>query len=119
MNYEKSAFDKLGAAIATKNNVENAIAEPTRMALISFCEQDAEFAQAVAQSEKTFEDCLKEIAKGVGRAISDIEVYKRAARFWFPGAEVDFTMTIRVNPYDSPVKSKSAISLSLDDLFDD
>lgn len=58
-----------------------------------FCRQDEEFAQAVAQGG-TFEDCMKAVAQGVGSSISDLEAYRRAVRFYFPGAEIRMTMTI-------------------------
>ena len=34
--------------------------------------------------------------KGCGSHISDIEVYRRAARFYFPNSEVEFVMTITI-----------------------
>ena len=58
-----------------------------------FCRQDEEFAQAVAQGG-TFEDCMKAVAQGVGSSISDLEAYRRAVRFYFPGAEIRMTMTV-------------------------
>lgn len=39
-------------------------------ALEGFCRQDAEFAQAVVQG-RAFADCMKEVAKNCGKAISD------------------------------------------------
>lgn len=96
--------------------------------LIGFCKQDEEFAQAVAQSDKTFSDCMDQVAKGVGNSISDIEAYRRAVNFYFPGATVNFVMKIdligaaAVEPIEmtskpDPSKKKSVLELSLDDLF--
>ena len=34
--------------------------------------------------------------KGCGSAISDIEVYRRVARFYFPNSEVEFIMQISI-----------------------
>ena len=61
-------------------------------ALDGFCRQDAEFAQAVVQGG-TFADCMKAVAKGCGSAISDLEAFRRAVRFYFPGADVKFHMS--------------------------
>lgn len=65
-------------------------------ALCCFCEQNAEFAQAICQSDKTLEDCMKAVAKGVTTGISDLEAYKRAVQFYFKGATVSFKMLIDV-----------------------
>ena len=71
--------------------MKNAVCE----ALDSFCQQDGEFAQAVVQGG-TFEDCMKAVAKGCGSAISDLEAFRRAVRFYFPGADVKFHMTVNL-----------------------
>ena len=34
------------------------------------------------------------VAKGVGGHISDLEAYKKAVQFYFPGAEIRMQMTI-------------------------
>lgn len=64
-------------------------------ALDGFCCQDAEFAQAVVQGG-TFEDCMKAVAKNCGNAISDLEAFRRAVRFYFPGADVRFQMSVNL-----------------------
>ncbi len=64
-------------------------------ALDGFCRQDGEFAQAVVQGG-TFEDCMKAVAKNCGQHIPDIEAYRRAVRFYFPGADVRFHMTVNL-----------------------
>ena len=64
-------------------------------ALESFCRQNEEFAQAVAQGG-TFEDCMKELAKNCGNGIPDLEAFRRAVRFYFPGAGVKFHMTVEL-----------------------
>ena len=61
--------------------------------LEDFIEQDAEFAQAVAQGG-TFEDCMKAVAKSCGQHLSDVEAYRRAVAFFFPGATVKMQLTI-------------------------
>ena len=64
-------------------------------ALDGFCRQDSEFAQAVVQGG-TFEDCMKDVAKNCGKGISDLEAFRRAVRFYFPGADVKFHMTVNL-----------------------
>ena len=82
---EKSGkFDRYG--VAMKGAV--------RDALIDFCRQNEEFAQAVVQ-DGSFTDCMKAVAKKIkGNAISDVEAYVEAVRFYFPGAGIDVKMTI-------------------------
>ena len=61
--------------------------------LKEFCGQGEEFAQAVVQGG-SFENCMKAVAKNCGTGISDLEAYKRAVQFYFPGAEIRCTMTV-------------------------
>ena len=65
-------------------------------ALCCFCEQNAEFSQAICQTDKTLDNCLKAVAKEVLAGISDLEAYKRAVQFYFAGATVSFKMMIDV-----------------------
>lgn len=63
-------------------------------ALLEFCRQDEEFAQAVAQGGK-FTECMAEVAKGVkGNGISDMTAFGRAVSFYFPGAKIKVEMSI-------------------------
>lgn len=98
---------------------EKAVSGPVADTIKSFCRQDAEFAQAVAQCEKTLSDCCAHAVKGSGNAISDIDVYRKAAEFYFPGCQVKMEMNIIVNPAEiESGKENNVINLSLDDLFD-
>lgn len=83
--WKSGKFDRYASAM------KNAVRE----ALDGFCKQDGEFAQAVVQGG-TFEDCMKAVAKGCGSAISDLEAFRRAVRFYFPGADVKFHMTVNL-----------------------
>lgn len=58
-----------------------------------FCTQEPEFAQAVVQGG-TFAKCMKEVASGVDGKISDLDAYKKAVQFYFPGAAVNMQLTI-------------------------
>lgn len=73
-----------------------AMKSAVRAALEEFCRQDGEFAQAVVQGG-TFADCMKEVEKGIkGNAISDLEAYRRAVAFYFPGAGIEMQMRINL-----------------------
>ena len=69
------------------------MAPAVKEALLDFCRQDEEFAQAVAQGG-SFQDCMAAVAKGVGNSISDLDAYKRAVSFYFPGAGIRVKMEI-------------------------
>jgi len=98
-----------------KGTKESAMKSAVREALLEFCRQDDEFAQAVAQGG-TFQDCMKAVAKGVVGSISDLEAYRRAASFYFDGAKVQFHMTIQLTPAE-PETERNGILLDLSDFF--
>ncbi len=105
-----------------KGKVQKAIALETGQALRSFCEQEPEFAQAIEQSGRTFQQCLDKVAAGVSGSLSDFEAYSRAVEFYFPGAKVEFRMVINLtgDADNSPelVPEKHTLSMSFDSLLD-
>lgn len=85
---DKTVTDRYGAAM------KGAV----RRALESFARQDGEFAQAIAQGG-SFADCMKRVSGGVKEgAISDLDAYRRAVEFYFPGAVIRAAMEIDVCP---------------------
>ena len=76
---------------------EGAVKLSVMEALLNFAEQDEEFAKAIVQGG-SFKDCVAAVCKGVGNSISDLEAYRRAAAFYFPGSTVRFEMQIDLNP---------------------
>lgn len=93
-NWTTQAVEKLEkekAAVAGQK--EKAMADAVVAAMKDFCLQDEEFAQAIVQGG-TFADCMKAVAKGVGSYISDLDAYKKAVQFYFPGAKIQMQMTI-------------------------
>lgn len=93
------------------------MAKPVADKLCDFCEQDEEFAQAVVQGGN-FSDCMKAVENGVGGAISDIEAYTKAVRFYFPGAKIDVTMTVDlVGDAAEPAAPKRGVVLDLMDFM--
>lgn len=65
-------------------------------ALRDFCGQNEAFAEILYKTKRSFSDCVSEIMKGCGKSISDIEVYRRATKFYFPNSEVEFLMKITI-----------------------
>ncbi len=98
-------------------------------ALVTFCRQNEEFAQAVVQSGKNVNKCIEHTVHNCGSSISDIEVYRRAVEFYFSGATVRFEMVLDIgdggfsNKKETPPAADPAptgrkpLRLSLDDLF--
>ncbi|MBP3478115.1 MAG: hypothetical protein J6K03_01360 [Oscillospiraceae bacterium] len=93
-NWATQAVAKLEKEkVAVAGQKEKAMADAVVAAIKDFCLQDEEFAQAIVQGG-TFADCMKSVAKGVGSYISDLDAYKKAVQFYFPGAKIQMQMTI-------------------------
>lgn len=84
---------KMEAGKGSYDKYAQIMKDPVKKALEDFCRQDEEFAQAVAQGG-FFEDCMKAVAKNCGNSLSDIEAYRRAVQFYFPGAEIRVKMSV-------------------------
>ena len=94
---------------------ERVIAKPTADALLTFCKQNEEFAQAVVQG-RSFEDCVKAVEKDIGSACSDFTVYQKAVEFYFPGAVIEFQMNIKMSKYEDE-QPDNIISLNFMDFI--
>ena len=127
---KEEAVKKLGAELNDKaakwSQKAGAVKKAVHDALVTFCGQNEEFAQAVAQSDKTLWTVCEEAVKNVGQSVSDLEVYRSAVAAYFPGAQVDCVMTVRMseheNPSRDPERANSRTSEKADvlqlDLFD-
>ena len=99
MNWAQQAAERLEReAEAFKGSryeavMKTAVAE----ALENFCRQNEKFAQAVVQGG-SFAECMAAVAKGCGSSLSDIEAYRRAAAFYFRGAQVKMELRICLEP---------------------
>ena len=119
-NWVTKAFEKLEKEkAAVSGQKEKVMAGPVLAAIKDFCKQDEEFAQAVVQGG-SFADCMKAVAAGVGNSISDLDAYKKAVQFYFPGAKVQMQLSIDLigdaaAPSELP-KVEQKI-LSLEDFF--
>ncbi len=93
-SWYEQAQDKLEkGAGEVKGQQAGVMKSAVQKTLLDFCRQEEEFAQAVVQGG-SFADCMAAVAKGVGTCISDLDAYKRAVTFYFPGAEVSVVMRI-------------------------
>jgi len=100
----KSEYEKFSGGAK-----EKAVSKPVLEALLLFC-KDYNFAKAVENNKKTFGNCITEILNGVGNSISDLELYQKAAAFYFPKAKISFVMTIDTDGVVMPVESKEVIA---------
>ena len=118
--------EKLTAELtdAKLGKYETAVKNAVMKTICKFCEQNAEFKQAIEQSGKSFADCLKATVKGAGASLEDLEVYKRAVAFYFPGADIKCTMTLDLgdggfsNSKTSTEADSGKLQLDLDSLLD-
>ena len=127
-NWLVKAMDKLDAEKAKVTGQKEKVMAPVVLkAIKDFCRQEPEFAQAVAQGG-AFADCMRQIAAGTGNAISDLDVYKKAVQYYFPGAKVQMQLTIdligdaakhresrEISSVAAP--SKKPVMLNLEDFF--
>lgn len=101
-------FEKYFSSSGIKGRVQKEIAAETADALKDFCNQESEFAQAVQQSGKSFQNCLDYVAKGAGSSLSDFKAYSKAVEFYFPGAKIQFQMKIDlIGDADKPVPEQN------------
>lgn len=94
MGYYQEAEARIKKELpSVKGQKEGAIKHAVQEALLKFAGQDEEFAQAIVQGG-SFSACMEAVCKGIGTSISDLEAYRRAAAFYFPGCDVRFEMRI-------------------------
>lgn len=67
-----------------------------RTALSSFAEQSEEFAAAVMAADKSLEGCVNalKVPQGERVSLSDLDVYRMAVQYFFPEADVEYSMKI-------------------------
>ena len=95
-----------------------AVYKAVALQLTDFCRQDDEFAQAVVQNGKTLSECCAEITKGCGMSMSDLDAYKKAVAFYFPGADIKCSMTINLcASVEREAEKSHGIILNLEDFL--
>lgn len=102
-------------AKAVKGRYELAVKKEVIEALFCFIGQSDEFARAIEESSGNFGECLSAVVHDVRGSLSDIEAYRRAVNYYFPGAEVEMKMTIRMSKYEK--EEEGEVTLSLFDLL--
>lgn len=75
--------------------------------LVQFCEQSEVFAEKVVHG-KSFEECMKAVAKNCGNGLSDVDAYKRAVKFYMPEAKIRVHMEIFTGEAPVPEQVQSA-----------
>lgn len=97
MTITQQAIDKLSEGMKEKitDRYGNVIKTYVHNALAGFCRQNEAFAQAVLNGG-TLPECIKHCVQGLheNTGISDVDIYRRAVQFYFPGAQVDFHISI-------------------------
>lgn len=119
MDYCKTAINKLTGTVGKLSAKAQAVSGAVLRQLECFCRQNEEFAQAIAQSDKSVVDCLEYVVKECGSSISDIDCYCRAVDFWFPGARVNFNISVDLGDGGFSNKDDGGKSRRLELSFDD
>jgi len=123
---QRSAVDKLredGQKKGATSSHARAVFDAVRDAMIGFCEQQEELADAVLQKDNTLGECCQHIMQKCGQHISDIEVYARAVEYYFPGAKIQMKMTVYMSEHDMPAAEADGaprakiLDLKFEDLF--
>ena len=105
---------------AKYNQYAKIMKDGVKKTLVQFCEQSEVFAEKVAHG-KSFEECMKAVAKNCGNGLSDVDAYKRAVKFYMPEAKIRVHMEIftgeapapeREQPAAEPVRQDGIIDLS-------
>jgi len=111
---QEKLYDELKKCEKSKDRKVRVIAQPVATKLIKFS-LDKDFGLTIQKSDKTLLDCCTSILEDVGPSISDIEVYKRAVKFYFPEADIEFSMNIKVPGNKN--RSDQKINITFDELF--
>jgi len=117
--FRETAVAKLTGEVGGVSGMyENVMKGAVCDALVHFCEEDAEFAQAVAQGG-SFADCMKAVAQGVGGSCSDLDAFRKAVQFYFPGADIRFEMRIDLcaSVAEGENKINNGVLIDLDSFF--
>lgn len=95
------------------------VADSAYEALCSFCRQSEAFAQNVAQGG-SLSECVQSVMGGTVYAISDLDVYRKCAAYYFPSAKIGMALTIdtaNVKEAEGKNGSGNILSLKLDDFL--
>lgn len=98
------------------------VADTACDALSNFCRQNETFAKAVVEGG-SLSDCVKQVMGDTVYAISDLDIFKKCAEYYFPSAKIGMVLTIdtamesnRLRTDEKPGPGKM-LSLKLDDFL--
>lgn len=101
------------------NKYINAVKDEIFEMLCDLCNKSEAFEKVIVESDKTLNECLEEITKGLGQSISDIELYRRAVQFYCPDADIHFDMRIEMpNEKASPSIVEPAHIINIFDIVE-
>ena len=90
---------------AKYNQYARIMKDGVKKTLEQFCEQSEVFAEKVAHG-KSFEECMKAVAKNCGNGLSDVDAYKRAVNFYMPGAQIKAHLEIVTGDAPAPERAR-------------
>lgn len=73
-----------------------AVREYILKTLIRFADQEPRFAEVICNTTRTLSECCAAVVHNAGRVLSDLDAYRRAVQFYFPHAEVEFMMNVKL-----------------------
>lgn len=129
-DYKTAAINKIAKELETFNGgvKEKTVSKFVAATLTHFCEENERFAQILYMTPRTLSDCCAEVMDGCGNQISDIDVYRKAIKSYFPNSDISFKMEIQItgdNPSNEeimreakkkvPKYTKTKKSASIDD----
>ena len=82
-------------------------------ALLNFADQEPRFAEVVCNTERTFSECCAAVVHNAGEVLSDLEAYRKAVQFYFPNAEISFSMNINLTgtpPTEEEMRAPATIN---------
>lgn len=113
-NYFELAIEKIQKELKsfTGGPKEKAVSKFVASTLTHFCQENERFAEIVYKTVRTLSDCCAEVMSGVGNQISDIDVYRKAVKSYFPNSDIEFKMEIHLTgeaPSDEEIQKKPVI----------
>ena len=105
------------AKVKTFQNKRDFLVPLLRKTLCGFVEQNEDFAAAVMAEGKSLEGCVSalQVPQGDRVSMSDFDVYRMAVQYFFPEADVEWSMKISM-----PTKKQTSakiLDLRFEDLF--
>ena len=94
---QKTAEKAYEKASTVEMMIRKALTPEIGKMLVKFCYQDEAFAKMIESSDKELIECIKTVALKITRdkpALSDVEAYAEAVRFYIPTAQVSVNFRV-------------------------